>query len=191
MGPWAKTATVSPIWTCALCRRDSGRSDIRQQHNLLITQVVRNFREVGLCIRNQQVFGLRAIDRVSEFPAADRPATLRPFATQAVVALPAGRDRTNQHALADGVTRHADAQFVNDADGFMTNDEARFYGILALENMQVRAADRRQRHADHGFARSWFRNGHLFNLDLVGPVEHESFHRGRNGVFLWNRNLKG
>ena len=50
---------------------ESGRSDVGEQHDLLVAQFIRNLRQVRLRIRDQQIFSLRAVDGVAETPAAD------------------------------------------------------------------------------------------------------------------------
>src|SRR5215475_3195389 len=70
-----------------LSATETCRSNIRQQHYLLIGQLIRNFGEIRLGVWYQQVFGLRAIDGVAEAPAADgfiafTVSTLRKMARQ-------------------------------------------------------------------------------------------------------------
>ena len=87
---------------------------------------VGNRRQVGARVGHQQVFGPRAVDRVAEPPAAERAAALRVRAVQAVEALPAGRDRADDHALADGVVLlEAGAELLDDADRLVSEDRAR------------------------------------------------------------------
>ena len=51
---------------------EPGRGDVGEQHDLLVGQAVGDLREVGLGVGNEQVLGLRPVDRVAEAPAADR-----------------------------------------------------------------------------------------------------------------------
>lgn len=99
-----------------------------------------------------------AVDGVSEFPSANRAAALGPGPAQTIIALSTRGNRADEHALANGITFNADAQFVNDADWLMTNDQPGFHWILASENMEIRSTYRGQRHANHRFAWSRLRN---------------------------------
>ena len=95
---------VADLHLAAFRSGNSRGGNVRQQDDLLVAQVVRNLRQVRLRVRHQKVLRLRAVDGVSEFPAADRSAALRPVAAQAVIALTARSDRPDQDALADRVT---------------------------------------------------------------------------------------
>ncbi len=68
---------------------ESSRSDVGEQHNLFVAQLIWNFCEVRLRIGDQQIFSLRAIDGVAETPAAD---CFDAFAVAALRPLP-GQDR--------------------------------------------------------------------------------------------------
>ena len=50
----------------------AGRGDVGQQHDLLVGDLIRDLRQVGLRLWHEEVFSLRAVDRVAEAPAADR-----------------------------------------------------------------------------------------------------------------------
>ena len=136
---------------------ESGRSDVGEQHHLFVAQLVRNFREVRLRVRNEQIFRLRAVDRVAEAPAADRFDTfamsaLRPLCREAGPALSAGRDRADEHAIADLVAGHTFTQFLDHADRLVSDHESRLYRIFAAQNMEVGPANRRERDANDRFA---------------------------------------
>jgi len=111
-------------------------------------------------VRYEKVFGLRAVDRVAEATAAKRfvsaavPA-LRELPGQTRAALAAGRDGSDKHALADLIPGNAWAQFFNNAHRLVTDDEAGFDRVLAAHDVQVRAADGRQRDADHSPAHAY------------------------------------
>ncbi len=73
IGPCANTTTVSPIRMLAgFGAAESGRGDVGQEHDLLVAELVGNLRQIRLRVRHQEIFRLRAIDRVAETPAADR-----------------------------------------------------------------------------------------------------------------------
>lgn len=54
----------------------------------------------------------------------------------------------------------------------MTDDESRLDRILTPHEMQIRAADRRQRHAHHGFTNACAWPFDLFNADVVDSVKN-------------------
>jgi hypothetical protein len=72
IGPCAKTTTASPIRT----RPASAPCDVGAKDHLLVAQLRGDLREVRLRRRNEQIFRLRAVDRVAEAPAADRRVAL-------------------------------------------------------------------------------------------------------------------
>src|SRR5439155_23320098 len=142
---------ISDLQISALCRRYSSRGDVRQPHHLLITQVIRNLGEICLRIRHQKILGLRTVDGVPKFPAAHRPATLRPIAPQAVVALAARRNGSHQHAFANRVSAYSHTELVNGPYRLMANDQSRLHRVFPFEDVQVRSADRGQRDANERF----------------------------------------
>ena len=73
---------------------------------MFVTQFIRNFREIRLRVRNQQIFRLRPVDGVAKAPATNRfdtfaVAALRPLGREASSALSAGRDCAYEHAITD------------------------------------------------------------------------------------------
>ena len=91
---------------------EAGRGDVGEQDDLLVGDVVRDEREVRLGRRDEEVLGLRAVDRVAEAPAAEgleavAVAALAEVAGQAGAALAARRDRADEDALADLVAGDA------------------------------------------------------------------------------------
>ncbi len=82
---------------------------VLREHGLLITQLIRNFRQVSLSVRHEQIFGLRAVDGVPKFPAADRATALRPMSAEPKAALAAGGNRIDQHTIANMVACNANA----------------------------------------------------------------------------------
>src|SRR5262245_27634541 len=65
IGPWANTATVSPICTSALSAAEMPVEAISARRTP-VRQLIRDFGEVGLGMGNQQVLRLGAMDGVSE-----------------------------------------------------------------------------------------------------------------------------
>jgi hypothetical protein len=94
-----------------------------------------------------------------------------------VLALAARRDRADEHALADLVACDAGAEFADDADGLVTDDEPTAHRVLAAKDVQVCAADGRQGHADDGLARARPRPSNLLDTDIVFAVKHGRTHR--------------
>ena len=190
IGPWAKTTTVSPRLTSAgLGPAEAGGGDVGQQDDLLVGQVVRDFGQVGLGVRDEQVLGLGPVDRVPEPPAADRlvpvavPA-LGQVARQTGVALAARRDRPDQHPVAGLVAGDAGAELLDDADRLMPDDQARPDRVLAADDVQVGPADGGQRDPDG--AASPGPGGaavDLLDADVVRAMEDGRAHRGRIGHY--------
>src|SRR5437899_2341337 len=85
--------------------------------------------EGGLRVWNAEILGLDAVDGVAELPSSGQ-AALRFLTGEAGLALPARRDRADQHALADMVAENAGTNLVNDADGFVADRQAGADGIV-------------------------------------------------------------
>src|SRR5687767_12398139 len=105
-------------------------------------------------MRNQKIFCLRAVDRVTESPPADGrivivAPTLRLMSAQTCGALSAWGNRANQDTIADVVAGHTRSDFLDHADRLMTDDQAGFDWIFAANDMQIGPADGGQRHADN------------------------------------------
>jgi hypothetical protein len=148
---------------------------------LLVRQLGGNFREIGLRVRDSHVFGLRAVDGVSEAPAAGRlvafaVAALRQKPGQAGVALPARRDRPDQDAVADGIADNAGANFLDHPDRLVADDAAGSDRILAAHDMQVGAADRRQCNSNDRVTRAGARPLDLFDSESVLGAKYVGLH---------------
>jgi hypothetical protein len=101
-------------------------------------------------------------------------------AVEARVALAARRDRADDHALADLVAGHARAQLRDDADRLVTDDQPRLHRVLALQDVDVRAADRRRRDRTSASPGADLRHRPLLQLDAAGPTNTAAFI-----VFIW------
>ena len=99
-------------------------------------------------------------------------AALREVAGQAGVALAAGRDCPDEDALADVVADDARTQLLDDADGLVAEDQSRLDRVLALDDVDVGPADRRQGDPDDRLAGTRPRPLDLLYFELVGRVEH-------------------
>ena len=89
MRMFADSAPLNPVDAMSASKND-----------LFVAQFIRNLGQVRLRIRNEQIFGLRAVDGVAESPAADRlntfaVAALRPLRGQTSPALTARSDRAD------------------------------------------------------------------------------------------------
>ena len=172
---------IADAYACGFGPAEAGRSDVGQQHHLLVCEAVGNLGEVGLRVRHQQVLGLRAVDRVAKAPAADglvaaAVAALRQVAGQAGAALAARRDCADQHAVADLIAGDTEAEFFDDADRLVADDQAGAHGILAAHDVQVSAADGRQGDADHGFADARARLFNFFDAKVIHAMKHVRSH---------------
>jgi len=97
IGPWAKIATTSPIFTSPLSAAEMPVDAMSASSTTCSSlKIVGNFCQVCLGVRNQKIFGLGPVDGIPKFPSSDWPAALRPLASQAVVTLSAGSNRPNQ-----------------------------------------------------------------------------------------------
>ena len=105
-------------------------------------------------------------------------------AVEAVEALAARGDRADDDPLANRVVLlEAFAELLDDADRLMTEDESRANGYSPLNDMHVRAADRRRADANHGL--TGLRPGlwYFFDADVVDSVEDDGFHSVHNASF--------
>ena len=129
----------------------SRREDVGHEHDLLVGEGVRNVRQIGARVRDEEEVCPGPIDRVAEPPAAQRSAALRVRAVQAVEALTARRNGADDHALADLILGLEPlTKRLDDPDGLVSEDQSRPHGVLAFDDVHVGAADRRRRDADHG-----------------------------------------
>ena len=159
----------------------AGTHDVRAHQHLFVAQSVGYGGEVGLGVGDAHILGLAAVNTVTQLPATHGlPATLAGMPVKARMALPTGGDGAGNDALPDLVTGDGAAQLFDDADGFVTNDQARSHRILTLENMDIGTADRRGGNAEQGVCRPDVRNGALLEFDLTGFDEHGCAHGAHN-----------
>ena len=91
------------------------------------------------------------------------------------MAVSARRDRAGDDSLAFVVSRHRGAELLNHADGFVADGEALPDRILALEDVHVRAADRRGRDANECVGRSDTRQRLFTQHDAPGASNTAAF----------------
>ena len=148
---------------------------------LFVGQAIGNFREMGLGVRNEEVFGLRAIDGVSKTPAADSlialaMSALGVLSRETNAALAARSVGTNQHPVPNFVAGDSQPDFVDHPDWLVTDDESGLNRVFATNNMQISAADGRECDADNGFAKSRMWPGHFFHANVIHTAENGRSH---------------
>src|SRR5262249_35078052 len=95
-----------------------------------------------------------AVDRVSESPATDgfvavsSVAALRRLARETSAALAARGDGSDNHAIALCVSGHAETDRRDDADRFVPDGESFPHRIFALQDVNIRPADRGDARSD-------------------------------------------
>jgi hypothetical protein len=156
----------------------------RAHQDLLVTEAIRNGSKVGHGIGNEQVFRLRPVDRIAEAPSAQgleavpRPGTvLGVAAAQAGHAMPARGDGAGDDALALAIASHAGSELLDHADGLVSDRQPPRDGIFALQDVDVRSANRRGGHADQGVERPHVGHGFFIEGNPVGLDEYGSLHR--------------
>ena len=100
----------------------------------------------------------------------------RQIAAEAEIALPARRDGADEDAVTDLISGETDAQFMNDANGFMPDHQTGTHRVLPFENVQVRPADGCQCHTNNRLARSRLWDRDRFDGDLIRTVKYQGFH---------------
>jgi hypothetical protein len=88
-------------------------------------------------------------------------AALRALCRQTRAALTARRNRSHDDTITDGVPRDARAEGLDNSHGLVANDQPLPDRILALEDVHVGSADRRERDLDERFTDARFRTGNL------------------------------
>lgn len=101
---------------------------------------------------------------------------LRVMGGETGIALPARRDRPDQHAIIDVVPGDAGAELRDDADRLMADDQPRPDRILTFDDMQVRPADGGRRDPDQRLARPGMRPRNVFHADVARAMEHRGAH---------------
>ena len=176
---------VADADAAALRAGEAGRHDVGAHQHLLVGEPVRHRSEVRHGIGHQHVFGLASVDGVAEAPAAQRlPAVLGAgpvlgmAAAQAGLAVPARRDRTGDDPLALAVALHGRAELLDHADRLVADGQPSGHRILALEDVDVGAADRGGGDADERIERTDIRDRLLVEDDAAGLDEDGDFHLG-------------
>jgi hypothetical protein len=155
---------------------EAGRQDVAEHHQRLFVRACGNRVEAGVRMRNAHVLGLRAVDGVAQDPAAG--GAVRIHAAAAVLALAARRDARDEHVVAGVERGHAGADGLDDAHALVPEDAARRAARhIALEDVQVGAADGRLADLDDGVARRLDLGlGMVFERFEAGAPVYECFH---------------
>ena len=129
------------------------RQDVREEQHLLVREPVGDLVHRVVGERNARVLGLQAVDQMAEDPAAAAQA-LAVAGLLAVPAAPARADAREEHAVAGGERADSATDLLDGADRLVAEHRAReTRGHVALEDVQVGAADRRGVDADDRVAR--------------------------------------
>jgi hypothetical protein len=145
--------------------------------------VIRDFCEIRLGVVHEHEVRLATVDRIAESPASYR---LVPVAAMAALgrrarktgaALAAWSDGAHDDALPLRVTRDGRSNRFDDPDGLVSHHEPFPHRILALQDVNVRAANGRQRHAHQGLAWAGFGPRDLADANLVFALKDRRLHR--------------
>ena len=101
-------------------------------------------------------------------------------AVEAGEALAAGRDGADDDALPTLVAGHARPQLLDHADRLVADDAAALDRVLALEDVDIGAADRRGGDPDQRVARPDLRHRLLVEDDTARLDEHGRLHRAHH-----------
>src|SRR4030095_7210692 len=91
-------------------------------------------------------------------------------------ALAARGDRAHQHSVSNLVASNPRPKLFNDSHGFVSNNKARFDGVLASYDVEVSPTDRRQSNSNERLAdcRVWF--VYLFDVKVVYSSKNVGSH---------------
>ena len=101
---------------------------------------------------------------------------LRVQAVEAGVGVAARADRAGDHPLPLHIALHVGAQLLDHANRLMANGQAFGNGVLALHDVNVRAANRRRRDPHQRVVRSDVGNRFVFQRDPPRFDEHRRLH---------------
>ena len=151
--------------------------DVGDEQHLLVAEALGDLVDRRVGERHAGELRLEAVDQMPEDPAAaaDAEAVLGLLAEAAA---PAGGDARDEDAVADGDGGDGRADLDDGADGLVSEDRPGLHrGDVALQDVEVRAADRRcvdpydgVRRVDDG------RVGSRLPGPLTGPVVDECLH---------------
>ena len=165
-GPLGKNDHCIPnLDAPSLGAAEARRHYVRAHQDLLVREAHRHSAQIGHGVRHTHKFGLAAVDGVAEFPTADRlptvlgPCTvLRAVAAKTRVAVAARSDGPGDYPLALVVATHRGTELFDHTDRFVAHSQALGDRIFALEDMDVRATDRRRGDSDQRIERADIRD---------------------------------
>jgi hypothetical protein len=96
---------------------EAGGQDVTQHDERIFVRACGNVIETGIGKGNAHIFGLRAVDRVAEDPAAID--AVRVHAAAAIIAFSAGRDSRHDHTIADMKPGDRRPDFLDHTDALM------------------------------------------------------------------------
>lgn len=155
---------------------EAGGGDGGEEDDLFVREGIGDRGEIGLGVGDADVFSLAAIDGVAETPAAELATALGGVPAEAGFALAAGGDGADEDPLAGFVVIDAIPEFVNHANGFMADGEARADRIFPFHDVNIRSTDGSERDLDDGFADAGSRYRLVFNGEATGGTENGSLH---------------
>lgn len=158
---------------------EAGRQNVAEHYQRLFVRAGRYGIEAVVCVRNSDKFGLGAVYRIAENPAAGR--AVRIHLLSAIDAFAAGADAGNKHAVAGLEYRDGAADLVDNSDALMAQDAAGLAARqIALEDMKVGATDGRFDDLDDCVCRrSDLRLGAIHKSLLPDSLVDQGFHGGR------------
>ena len=152
------------------------RENVAEHHERFFIRVRRQSVQARVGMRGAHVLRLGTIDSVAENPSARSAVRKHPLSTQ--ITDPARADTRDEHAVAFAKRRHERTHGLDHAYAFVPKNSAgRDRRDVALQDVQIRAADRRRRDPDHRIARvSNDRLGPGLPRPLVGATVDQRVH---------------
>ena len=158
---------------------EARRQDVGEEQDLLVGHALGHRMDRRLGVGDAGVLGLHAVDEVAEDPADPAgPRAVGRHPALAGRAAAARRDRRDEHAVALLQVADRGARLDHRPDRLVAEDAALGHGRhVPLEDVQVRAADRRRVHLDDDVRRLADAGvGSRLPRPLTGPTEDECLH---------------
>ncbi len=143
---------------------------------LFIGQVIRNRRQVVLGIGYFDIFCLRAVNYITEFPPPQESAALGGTAILAVKTLATRSDGSDSYPLAGLESLYSGTKGIDYSHKFMADNQSRLDRIASMQNMNVSSTDGCQRYLHYRFTKTGLRFWHIFHPDVIGTAKDQGFH---------------